>query len=128
MKLFFLFIVPVLLFAATRQECTRMLEAFAPVEKAYDAVVEAEVPSPTSEKVIRQFRNEGGKIYKACKDRMSTTAWYMLGKKIAPEKADIAAFHMESAAELTRYAITHPPVVTEVRCGTIQQGIHPLPR
>ncbi|UFS62278.1 hypothetical protein LOH54_11580 [Sulfurimonas sp. HSL-3221] len=127
MKLFFL-IVPMLLFAATRQECARMVEAFAPVGKAYDAVIEAEIPSPASEKVIRQFRSEGGKIYKRCKDRMSTTLWYMLGKKISSDKTDIASFHLENVAELTRYAITHPPVVTEVRCGTIQQGIHPLPR
>ncbi|WP_345972475.1 hypothetical protein [Sulfurimonas diazotrophicus] len=127
MKLFFL-IVPMLLIAATRQECARMVEAFAPIEKAYDAVIEAEIPSPASEKVIRQFRSEGGKIYKVCKDRMSTTQWYMLGKKIDSEQADIASYHLENVAELKRYAITHPPVVTEVRCGTIQQGIHPLPK
>jgi hypothetical protein len=59
---------------------------------------------------------------------MSTTRWYMLGKKIKPYGADLAKFHMESIAELKRYAINNPPVITEVRCGTIKQGIHPLPR
>jgi len=105
-----------------------MVEAFVPLEKAYAAVVQAGVASPVSEMVIRRFRSEGGKIYEVCKDRMSTTKWYMLGKKIAPEKVDIASFHLPDVAELKRYAVTHPPVVTEVRCGTIRQGIHPQPR
>lgn len=123
MKLFFL-LIPMILFAASREECSRMVEAFAPLEQAYDAVVQAKVPAPASVEVIRRFREEGEHIYTVCKDRMSTTQWYMLGKKIKPYNVDIAAFELESPGDLTRYAISHPPVKTIVRCGTIRQGIH----
>lgn len=128
MKLFSLLLFPMLLLAATRHECAQMLERFAPLEKAYDAVVESKVASPVSEQVIRDFRHEGASIYGECKDKMSTTRWYMLGKKIKPYGVNLAKFHMQSVAELKSYAINNPPVITEVRCGTIQQGIHPLPR
>jgi hypothetical protein len=128
MKLFFLLIVPMIVFAATWQECTQMLERFEPLEKAYDAVLESSIAAPVSEKVIRDFRREGARIYSECKDKMSTTRWYMLGKKIKPYGVDLAKYHMPSVAELKRYAINNPPVITEVRCGTIKQGIHPLPR
>lgn len=127
MKLFFLIIVPMLSLAATREECAQMLERFAPLERSYDAVVESEVASPVSERIIREFRHEGARIYGECKDKMSTTRWYMLGKKIKPHGVDLAKFHMQSVAELKSYAINNPPVITEVRCGTIRQGIHPLP-
>ena len=124
MKLFFLIIVPMISLAATREECAQRLERFAALEKAYDAVVESKVASPVSEKVIRDFRREGGAIHAACKDKMSTTRWYMLGKKIEPYDVDIAKFHMENAAELRQYAVSNPPVVTEVRCGRILPGVH----
>jgi hypothetical protein len=128
MKLFSLLIVPMIVFAATRQECAQMLERFAPLERSYDAVVESGVAAPVSEQVIKEFRHEGARIYGECKDKMSTTRWYMLGKKIKPYGVDLAKYHMPSVAELKRYAINNPPVITEVRCGTIKQGIHPLPR
>jgi len=119
-----LLLLPILLFAATKEECTKMLERFEPLEKAYDALTEAKVASPVAEQVIRDFREEGNRIYTACRDKMSTTRWYMLGKKVAPQKVDIAKYHLPSLAELEQYAVSHPPVVTEYRCGTvIQQGI-----
>jgi len=124
---FFLLVVPLALFAATREECAQMLEEFAPLEKAYDAVVQSQVSSPVSEKIIKEFRRKGGVIYAECKDKMSTTPWYMLGKKIDPKEVDIAKFHLPSAAELTQYALSHPPVIIKNLCGTIQQGVHPLP-
>ncbi len=117
-----LLLIPLLLSAAGRQECTEMLEAFAPLEQAYDAVVESGIASPVAEDVIRDFREEGGKIYRECKDKMSTTRWYMLGKKIAPGKVKIAEFHLPSPEELKQYAISHPPVVIDYRCGTVVQG------
>jgi len=117
-------VIPLMLSAATRQECTQMLKPFSALEKAYDAVVQAGIAAPASEKVIGDFRREGGRIYAACKDKMSTTRWYMLGKKVNDGRVAAAAFHMPDVAELKRYAISHPPVVTEVRCGTVRQGIH----
>lgn len=115
-------LIPLLLFAATREECAKKLAAFEPLEKSYDAVVEAGMASPVSEKIIRDFRKEGGDIYRECKDRMSTTRWYMLGRKIDPGKVNIAKFHLPSLTELKQYAINHPPVVIDYRCGTVIQG------
>jgi hypothetical protein len=123
MKLF-LILVPVLLFGATREQCAQMVKDFEPLEKSYDAVVASGVASPVCEKIIRDFRREGGTIYTECKDKMDTTPWYMLGKKIKPYGVDIEKFHLDSPADLTRYALSHPPVVTEYRCGTVTQGIH----
>ena len=117
-----LLLIPMLLFAATREECAKKLAVFESLEKAYDAVVEAGIASPVSEEIIRDFRKEGGDIYRECQDRMSTTRWYMLGKKIDPGKVNIAKFHVPSLAELKEYAITHPPVVIDYRCGTVIQG------
>jgi len=122
MKLFLLLIVPLLLSAATREECAKRLEAFAPLEKAYDAVVASGVASPVSERVIREFRREGESIYTDCENKMSTTPWYMLGKKVRSYDVDIAKFHIESFAEVRQYAISNPPVIMKVVCGTVKPG------
>jgi len=124
MKLFFL-IIPILLSAATREECAQRLKRFAALEKAYDAVVASGIASPVSEKVIRDFRREGGGIYADCKDKMSTTPWYMLGKKVQSHDVDPKKFHMESILELRNDAISHPPVITQVVCGTVTPGVSP---
>lgn len=116
---FFLLLVPMVLLAGSREECARMLEHFASLEKAYDAVVQAGVAAPASETVIRRFRSEGENIYAVCQNKMSTTRWYMLGKKVRSDKVAQGDFHMQTPAELERYAISHPPVITEVRCGRI---------
>ncbi len=114
--------MPVLVIAATREECTQMLKRFAPLEKAYDAVVQSKVASPVSEQVIAAFRRDGEIIYTECKDKMSTTPWYMLGKKIRADAVNIANFHMQSVKELRQYAITHPPVITNYVCGSVIPG------
>lgn len=101
-----------------------MVEEFSSVEAAYDAVVQSGVAAPASEAAIRRFRKEGGHIYEVCKDKMPTTAWYMLGKKVRSDKVNIAMFHLESPEEIRRYAIAHPPVRTVVHCGSVRQGIH----
>lgn len=124
MKLFFLLTLPLLLFAATREECSRMVEAFAPLEQSYDAVLQAKIPAPESVRVIIAFQKEGAKIYEVCKDKMSTTKWYMLGKKVKDHNVDIARFRLESVSELKSYALTHPPVKIINLCGSVQQGIH----
>ena len=125
MKLFFL-IIPLLLSAVTREECAQWLEQFAPLEKAYDAVVASGIASPVSERIIRDFRRDGERIYNDCKNKMSTTPWYMLGKKVKSYDVDIAKFHMESFAEVRQYAISNPPVITKVVCGTVTPGTGPV--
>ena len=117
--------MPLLLSAATREECVERLKRFAPLEKAYDAVVAAGIASPISEKVIRDFRTEGSGIYTDCKDKMSTTPWYMLGKKVQADDVKVEQFHMESAMELRSYAISHPPVIVNTVCGTVTPGANP---
>lgn len=114
--------------ALTREECSGMLERFDAVELAYDAAVLSKVAAPATVEAITRFRKEGKYIYNTCKDKMSTTRWYMLGKKVNDSKADIAKFRLESVSELTRYAITHPPVIIKNLCGTIRQGIHLPPK
>ena len=114
--------VPWLLFSATREACTERYERFRSLEAAYDAVVEAKIASPVAVEVIEAFRKEGGEIYRACRDRLSTSTWYMLGKKVEDRKVDIAKFRLQSLEDLKRYALTHPPVVTKVLCGTVTQG------
>jgi hypothetical protein len=113
---------PLLLTAATREECAQRLKKFAPLEKAYDAVIQSGVASPASEKVIKDFRRVGGGIYADCKNKMNTTPWYMLGRKVQSRDVDLAKFHIQSVAELKRYAISHPPVITKVVCGTVSPG------
>jgi len=120
--------LPLMLAAATREECAQMVKDFAPLEAAYDAVVQSQVASPVSEKVIADFRRQGGLIYTECKDKMSTTPWYMLGKKIEANAADTAKFHMESVAQLTSYATNNPPVITKYICGTVSNPSQPTPR
>lgn len=124
MKLLICCLLPLMLLAESREACTRMVEEFASVEAAYDAVVQSGVAAPASEAAIRRFKKEGAHIYEVCKDKMSTTAWYMLGKKVRSEKVKSGTFHLESPEELRRYAITHPPVRTVVHCGSVRQGIH----
>ena len=119
-------IIPLMLSAATREECAKRLEQFAPLEKAYDAVVASGIASPVSERIIRDFRREGERIYNDCKNKMSTTPWYMLGKKVQSYDVDIAKFHMESFAEVRQYAISNPPVITKVVCGTVTPGTGPV--
>jgi len=125
---YILLLVPLALLAATREECAQMVKDFAPLEAAYDAVVQSQVASPVSEKVIADFRRQGSVIYTECKDKMSTTPWYMLGKKVDPNSVNAGAFHISSVAELTQYAINNPPVVTKYICGTVSPPVRPTPR
>jgi len=125
---YFLLLVPLALLAATREECAQMVKDFTPLEAAYDAVVQSQVASPISEKVIADFRRQGNIIYTECKDKMSTTPWYMLGKKIEANAVDTRQFHMESVTELTTYAINNPPVITNYVCGTVSTPGQPTPR
>lgn len=124
MKLLLLMVLPLLLLGATREECSRMVEAFAALEQSYDAVLQAEIPSLESIRVITAFRKEGAKIYEGCKDKMSTTKWYMLGKKVKERNVNIAKFWLESVGELKNYALTHPPVKIINLCGSVQQGVN----
>ena len=123
--LIWIVLTPLLLIAATREECAKRLERFAPLEKAYDAVIASGIASPVSEKVIKDFRREGGGIYADCKNKMSTTPWYMLGKKVQSRDVDIAKFHIQSVVELRTYAINNPQVITQVVCGTVTPGVRP---
>lgn len=124
MKWFFLIVVPILALAASREECGEMLERFSVVEAAYDAAIASKVAAPATRKAIDDFRKEGGHIYAVCKDKMSTTRWYMLGKKVKDPKVDVSKYLLESPSDVTRYAISHPPVIIQNLCGTIRQGVH----
>lgn len=124
MKAIIFLLLPPLLFALSREECAHRLEKFTPLEKAYDAVLQSKIAAPYSEETIRRFRKEAGQIYTLCKDRMSTTRWYMLGKKAKDDKVDLRQFHLESANDLKNYAISHPPVIVKYLCGSIRQGTH----
>jgi hypothetical protein len=124
MKWLFLILVPLVAFGESREACARMLERFAAVEAAYDAAVTSKVAAPATYDAITRFRKEGAHIYAVCKDKMSTTRWYMLGKKINDPKVNALQYVLESPANLKQYAITHPPVIVQTLCGSIKQGVH----
>ncbi len=126
MRYVLLLLFPLFLSAMTREACQKRYESFKALEKAYDAVVQSKIAAPVSVEVIEKFRKEGREIYAECRDKISTSTWYMLGKKTEDAKVDSRKFRLQSLAELKQFALSHPPVVTRVLCGSVQQGV-PLP-
>ena len=120
-----------MLSAMNREECIKRFEEFKVLERAYDAVIAADIAFPIAETVITDFRREGEALYVGCKNKISTSTWYMLGKKVRTRKKNIRDFHLESPQELVIFARSHPPVVTRVLCGSVTNGgasIQPAPR
>lgn len=105
-----------------RETCAELVASLEATEKAYDAVVKANIPSPVSQKVVREFQQQGNNVYNVCKEKMSTTKWYMLGKKLNREKVKASDFYVRSLEEMKQFAISNPPVIVERRCGRIIQG------
>lgn len=124
--LMLLFALQTALFA--REECASMVADFEATEQAYDAVVKAGVAAPAAEKVIAEFQKTGREIYNTCKDKMSTTRWYMLGKKLKASRVNAEDFKMMSLVELQRYALSNPPVITKYYCGSIITGVQVIPQ